>query len=342
MKIVTIGIDLGKNVFHLHGVNERGKVILKKKVSRSKLIETIVNIPSCLIGLEACSGAYYWAREFTKLGHTVRLMAPQFVKPYVKSNKNDYADAEAICEAVTRPTMRFVAIKEVEQQDILSLHRIRERLIKQRTALGNEIRSLLHEYGIVIRQGFTHLRKSLAELSDTIDSQLTPTIKRLIISLYEELNELQQRIIKYEKQIDSIYQQDERCQRLGSIPGVGKIIATAMVASIGNAHFFENVRQLAAWIGLVPAQRSTGGKSILLGISKRGDQYLRTLLIHGARSVLNYLKRKQIKTRQDQWLEELSARRGKNRATVALANKTARIIGVVLTKNQTYQPQLAS
>lgn len=342
MKIVTIGIDLGKNVFHLHGVNERGKVILKKKVSRSKLIETIVNIPCCLIGLEACSGAHYWAREFTKLGHTVRLMAPQFVKPYVKSNKNDYADAEAICEAVTRPTMRFVAIKEVEQQDILSLHRIRERLIKQRTALGNEIRGLLHEYGIVIRQGFTYLRKSLAELSDPIDSQLTPTIKRLIISLYEELNELQQRIIKYEKQIDGIYHQDERCQRLGSIPGVGKIIATAMVASIGNARFFENGRQLAAWIGLVPAQRSTGGKPILLGISKRGDQYLRTLLIHGARSVLNYLKRRQIKTRQDQWLEELSARRGKNRATVALANKTARIIWVVLTKNQTYQPQLAS
>jgi transposase len=261
MNIKTIGIDLGKNVFHLHGVNERGKVALKKKVSRSKLIETIANIPCCLIGLEACSGAHYWAREFTKLGHTVCLMAPQFIKPYVKSNKNDHADAEAICEAVARPTMRFVTIKQIDQQDILSLHRIRERLIRQRTALGNEIRGSLHEYGIVIRQGFTYLRKSLADLTDIPDLQLTPTMKRLMASLYEELDGLQQRIAGYEKQIDAIYHRDERCQRLGSIPGVGKIIATAMVASIGNACSFENGRQLSAWVGLVPAQHSTGGKS---------------------------------------------------------------------------------
>ena len=341
MKVIVIGIDLGKHTFHLHGVDDKGKIVLKKKVSRSRLMELVAKLSPCLIGMEACAGAHHWGRKFTKLGHTVKLMAPQFVKPYVKTNKHDHADAEAICEAVTRPSMRFVPIKDIHQQDILSIHRVRERLISNRTALTNEIRSLLHEYGIIIRQGVSHLRTSLKEILAAED-KITPMLKKTMHSLFEELNAIEERIMQYNQSLEVIYQQDERCQRIATIPGVGKIIATAMVASIGNAQAFQSGRQLAAWLGVVPAQHSTGGKQQLRGISKRGDCYLRKLLIHGARSVVNWLSRKKIKTFQEQWIESVALRRGKNKEVVALANKMARIIWAVLVKPQPYKAQYES
>jgi len=211
--IKVIGIDLGKHVFHLHGIDEEGRAVLKIKVQRSRLIKVVANLSPCLIGLEACAGAHYWAREFIKLGHAVKLMAPQFVKPYVKTNKNDHADAEGICEAVTRPSMRFVPIKSIDQQDVLGLHRVRERLMRNRTALANEIRGLLHEYGIVMRQGFSHLRRCLREVISQGSNSLTPMLQELVLSLLEELNMLEERIAFYDQKLEEIYQHDERCQQ---------------------------------------------------------------------------------------------------------------------------------
>jgi len=303
MKIRVLGIDLAKHVFQLHGADGQGRVVVRKRLTRAKVLAFIAQCEPCLIGMEACGGAHYWAREMKKLGHDVRLMSPQFVKPYVKSNKHDQADAEAICEAVSRPTMRFVPIKGIEQQDIQSLHRARELLIKQRTALCNQIRGLLGEYGLIVPQGVHQLRRRLPELLADGENMLTYPSRELFDELYQQLVWLDERIGLFDKKIAEVFRTNEACQRLGQIEGVGPMVATALYATVCQAKEFSNGRQMAAWLGLVPRQHSSGGKVVLLGISKRGDRYLRTLLIHGARAVISHVKNKE--GRRARWLQQL-------------------------------------
>ena len=335
MNITTIGIDLAKNVFQIHGADERGKCVLKKRVSRKELVETMANLPRAVVGIEAAGGAHYWARKLGELGHEVRIMAPQHVKPYVKSNKNDANDAEAICEAVSRPTMRFVPIKSVEQQDLQMIHRIRERLVKARTALVNETRGLLAEYGIVMPQGITKFRKTLFEVLASNKETLTSLASELLNDLYEELKTLDAQIEKHEKKLKQIYKSHPVCQKLSDIPGVGPLTATAIVSSIGDTKAFKNGRHFAAWLGLVPSQHSSGGKERLLGISKRGDTYLRTLLIHGARSAVRVVGNKT--DRRSLWTQALVERRGINKASVAFANKNARTIWALIAYDKKFQ-----
>ena len=335
MKISVLGIDLAKLVFQLHGVDEQGRAILRKKLSRTKLLAFIAQLEPCLIGLEACSSSHYWAREMKKLGHEVKLISPQFVKPYVKSNKHDAADAEAICEAVSRPSMRFVPIKEIEQQDIQSLHRARELLVKQRTALSNQIRGLLGEYGLIVAQGVNRLRKKLPKLLEDGDNTLSFQAREIFSELYQQLVWLDARVKVFDKKIEQVFRSKEDCQRLAKMEGVGPMIATAFYAAVHHAKEFSNGRQMSAWLGLVPRQHSSGGKQVLLGISKRGDRYLRTLLIHGARAVIFRIKDKE--SNRARWLKQLIERRGVNRAIVALANKMARMAWVILNKGECYQ-----
>jgi transposase len=335
MKVTTLGIDLAKSIFQLHGVNAHGKVALQKRVTRSKLLATVAQLPPCLIGMEACGSAQYWARELQQLGHTVKLISPQFVKPYVKGNKNDRRDAEAICEAVSRPHMRFVPLKNVESQDIQAIHRMRSRLIKERTALGNQIRGLLAERGIVMPQGITRLRKQLPVIVEDLNNALTPLGREVIRELYEEFVALDERVTRADNLVQRVFTQSAACQKLARVEGIGPVVATALVAAVGNAREFANGRHLAAWLGLVPRQCSSGGKERLLGISKRGDRYLRTLLIHGARATVH---RAQHKTdARSRWIMSLEQRRGKNIATVAIANKNARIAWVLLTSDAEYR-----
>jgi transposase len=335
MHCTILGIDVAKQVFQLHGVDERGQVVLQKRVSRSKLPETIAQLPACVIGMEACSSAQYWAREFQQLGHTVKLISPQFVKPYVKGNKNDSRDAEAICEAVSRPHMRFVPLKTVESQDIQALHRMRSRLVKERTALVNQVRGLLAERGIVIAQGITRLRKQLPVIVEEVGNALTPLSREVIRELYEELVALDKRITRADYLIKRVFADNESCQKLAQVEGIGPVVATALVAAVGNAKEFANGRHLAAWLGLVPRQCSTGGKERLLGISKRGERYLRALLIHGARATVHRARRKT--DARSRWIVSLEQRRGKNIATVAIANKNARITWALLTGDAEYR-----
>jgi len=310
------------------------KLVLRKRLTREALLPFIARLSPVVIGMEACGGAHYWARRFREHGHTVKLIAPQFVKPYVKSNKNDPADAEAICEAMTRPTMRFVPIKEVEQQDLQALHRARERVVKARTALVNEIRGLLGEYGIVLPQSVTKFRSDFLATLEAERTKLTALGQELFGQLYEEFGALEKRLAYYTAKLEAISAAHPVCQRLETIPGVGPLTATAMVAAVSDVTYFQNGRQFAAWIGLVPRQHSTGGKPRLLGISKRGDVYLRTLLIHGARATLRWIG---LKTdRRSQWVRGLIDRRGKNKAAVALANKNARIAWVLLKTDAVY------
>jgi transposase len=342
MKITTIGIDLAKNVFQAHGVNEHGKTEKKKQLKRGQVAEFFANLPPCLIGMEACGSAHYWARKLEGFGHTVKLIAPQFVKPYVKTNKNDAADAEAICEAVARPNMRFVPIKNVEQQAVLSLHRVRQGFVKARTAQANQIRGLLGEFGIIIPQGITNIAKRVPELIEDASNDLPGSFRLLVQRLMDHLNELDKQLDELEAQIKAWHRESAASCKLEKIPGIGPITASALVASIGNAKNFDDGRQLAAWLGLVPKQHSTGGKSKLLGISKRGDSYLRTLLIHGARSVILSASKKVDKSR---WLRKLMERRNPNVAAVALANKNARIVWALLANEREfrsdYTPALA-
>jgi transposase len=266
----VLGIDLAKRIFHLVGMDDAGHVVLRKRLTRDALMPYIAQLPPAVIGMEACGGAHYWARRFRTHGHTVKLIAPQFVKPYVKSNKNDPADAEAICEAVTRPTMRFVPIKEVDQQDLQSLHRARERVVKARIALVNEIRGLLAEYGIVLPQSVTQFRHTFLATLEAERTQLTPLSTELFGQLYDEFGALEKRLAYYTAKIEAIGAAHPVCQRLMTIPEIGPLTATALVAAVSNASAFKNGRQFAAWIGLVPRQHSTGGKPRLLGISKAG------------------------------------------------------------------------
>lgn len=334
MKITTIGIDLAKNVIQIHGVDERGNTLIRKQFKRNQVQPFFANLPPCLIGMEACASAHYWARKLQALGHSVKLMAPQFVKPYVKTNKNDAADAEAICEAVGRPTMRFVPIKNGEQQAVLALHRARQGFVKARTAQANQIRGLLSEYGIVIPQGIGHIAKRLPEILEDGENDLPSVFRQLLQRLGQHLKELDRQVGELEVQIQIWHQENDVSRKLAQIPGIGPITASALVASIGDAKSFENGRQLAAWLGLVPRQHSSGGKPTLLGISKRGDTYLRTLLIHGARAMTRVAERKV--GHAESWLARLIGRRNKNVAAVALANKNARIVWALLAHERDY------
>jgi transposase len=337
MNITRMGIDLAKNVFQLHGVDKHENVVFRKQLKRSQMLEMFANKPPMLIGIEACGGAHYWARKLTKLGHTVKAMAPQHVKAYVKSQKNDKRDAEAICEAVSRPTMRFVSIKTEEQQDMQAIHRVRDRLVKARTALVNEVRGLLAEYGIVITYtGVPATRRGLLEAIENAENGLTTKMREILFDLNEELNEIENRIQRYLQKIHQHCTQDERVKRVMEVEGLGPISASAIVTAVGDAKQFKSGRDMAAWIGLVPTQHSSGGKEKLGGISKRGDKFLRTLLIHGARSVIRFCETKTDK--RNLWVNGLIARRNKNVATVALANKNARIVWSILAREEHYRP----
>jgi transposase len=335
MKITTIGIDIAKSVFHLFAVNKMGRYVKKKQLKRQQLLQYLARLEPCVIAMEACGGANYWAREMKDLGHEVKLIAPQYVKPYVKGNKNDYNDAEAIAEAAQRPTMRFVPIKSVEQQDIQNLHRQRERIKKARTALVNQVRGLLAEYGIVINKGVAAVRKGLPGILGEAENGLTMRGRGLFADLLEELRALDERFKQSEKQIEISNRGNEVCQRLDEILGVGPITASAVHAAAGDGKDFVNGRHFSAWIGLVPGQHSTGGKSTLLGISKRGNAYLRTLFIHGARAVLRHSANKT--DRFSLWAQALLERRGHNKACVAVANKIARMAWVIMAKGESYR-----
>jgi transposase len=336
MKITIVGIDLAKHVFQVHGVDERGKVVLKKQLKRHQVLPFFGNLPACLIGMEACGGAHHWARRLQAQGHTVRLMAPQFVKPYGKTNKNDAADAEAICEAVSRPSMRFVPIKSVEQQAVLSMHRARQGFVKARTAQANQIRGLLAEYGLIIPKGMAAITRGVPQILEDASNDLPHSCRALLQRLLEHLKELDGQAKELEAQITLWHRDNELSRKLAAVPGIGPVTASALVATVGDAKNFSSGRQLAAWLGLVPRQESSGGKTVLLGISKRGDAYLRTLLIHGARSVIYASGRK--KESMNRWLAELIQRRNSNLAAVALANKTARIAWALLARDRPFEP----
>jgi transposase len=335
MKITTVGIDLAKNVFQVHGVDERGKTVLRKQLKRAQVAVFFGNLPPCLIGMEACASAHSWGRTLQRFGHTVRLMAPQFVKPYVKTNKNDVADAEAICEAVSRPNMRFVPIKSIEQQAILSVHRVRQGFVKARTAQANQIRGLLGEFGLIIPQGISNVAKRVPELLEDASNELPVAFRQLIDHLTQHLKELDRQVKEFERQIIAWHRGSELSQKLEKIPGIGALAASALVASIADARSFENGRQVSAWLGLVPRQSSTGGKPTLLGMSKRGDAYLRTLLIHGARSAILAAQRNTQNT--NVWLTNLLTRRHPNIAAVALANKNVRTVWALLVHGREFK-----
>ncbi len=336
MEVTTVGIDLAKNVFRLHGCDTRGRAVLRKQLGRRQLLAFIARLPRCVVAMEACASAHYWAREIEKLGHQVRLINPRFVRPYVKANKNDASDAEAICEAAGRPAMRFVAVKTAAQQDVQAVHRAREQLVKSHTALMNQVRGLLAEQGIVIPQGSAHLHRALPRILDDGNNGLSGVMREIVSEIGERLKYIEERLRQYELRIQRLFRQDERCRRLAEVEGVGPLIATALVAAVGNATEFNSGRELAAYLGLVPRHRATGGRTTMLGISKRGDRYLRTLLIHGARAALrvNQLKR----TRRSVWVGRLKLRRGSNVAAVALAHKNARVLWALLRKGECYRP----
>ena len=340
MKITTVGIDLAKNVFQVHAVDERGAVVLRRQLRRDQMTAFFANLPPCVIGMEACGSAHHWARTLKSLGHDARLMSPQFVKPYVKSNKNDVADAEAICEAVARPDMRFVPVKSVEQQAVLSLHRVRQGFVKARTAQANQIRSLLGEFGLILPAGISHIAKRVPGLLEDAGNLLPGSFRQLITRLTEHLKDLDALVGEFEAQIKAWHRSSELSMKLEKIPGIGPLGASALVASIADANSFANGRQLSAWLGLVPRQHSSGGKPALLGISKRGDVYLRTLLIHGARSAILAAQRKAVNT--NVWLARLLGRRHPNVAAVALANKNARTVWALLAHGREFRPDYAT
>jgi len=337
MDITTIGVDIAKNVFQIYGVDAKGNKVLSKRLRRDELLPYMAQLPCCLVGIEACGGAHYWARAFTQLGHTVKLMSPRYVKPYIKTNKNDANDAEGCCEAVTRPTMRFVPIKTIEQQDILVLHKVRSRLVAQSTELQNQMRGLLAEYGIVIAKGESHLRNGLAKLLDPDNNQLTARAKVLFTELQQELFDLLKRVEHCDTALVEVVKANDSCKRLKTIPGIGDITSSALVATIGDAKNFKKGRCFSAFLGLVPKQSSSGEKTRLLGISKRGNTYLRCLLVHGARSVIYQVMKQQKDDKRSRWLRQLVERVGQNKAIVALANKNARTAWAILAHETSYQ-----
>jgi transposase len=336
-KITIVGLDLAKSVFQVHAADNEGMPVVRKKLRRGQVHEFFAGLSPCLIGLEACASAHYWARELQALGHEVRLIPPQYVKPFVKTNKNDAADAEAICEALVRPTMRFAAVKSAEQQSVLMLHRARELLVRQRTMLINALRGHCGEFGLVVAQGASKVTALIEMIEDPEDEDLPALARAALGSLVEQLRMTQIQILGLEKKLKAWHRTNEASRRLETIPGVGVITATALVATIGDASQFHSGRQLAAWLGLVPRQRSSGGKERLGRISKRGDGYIRRLLVHGARADLRWSKHR--KERRSIWQESLLARRPTNVVLVAMANKTARVVWAMLSRGETFRTE---
>lgn len=340
MEVTTIGIDLAKSVFQICGMNRAGKVVLTRKLKRADFSNFMAQQKNALVGMEACSSAHFWARELAKMGHECRLIPAQYVKPFVKTNKNDFNDAEAIAEAVQRPSMHFVPVKTAEQLNVQALHRIRERVVAERTALINEMRGLLSEHGVVMSVGSFKFRREIVEFLETkAAASISKFFQKLIRELYRELDAHDARVDFYDDQIKRIFEQNEVCQRIAKIEGVGPLISTAMVAAVGDAKAFKSGRQMSAWLGLVPKQHSSGGKTVLLGISKRGNPYLRTLLIHGARSAV--LRSKDKGDRRHQWINEKLKSRGPNKTYVAVANKNVRIIWKLMTSGERYEVRAA-
>ena len=337
-KVTTIGLDLAKSVFQVHGVNEAEQIVLRKRLRRGQVLTFFASLPPCLIGMEACATAHYWARELTAFGHEVRLMPPQYVKAYVKRNKNDAADAEAICEAVRRPSMRFVPVKTVEQQAALMMHRTRDLLVRQRTMTVNALRGHLAEFGLVAAQGIQGVTELILIVRDEADESMPTAARQLLKTIARQIDELATQIVAVERQILAWHKANLVSQRLATIPGIGPIIATAIAATVANPKEFRSGREFAAWLGLVPRQNSTGGKARLGGISKRGDSYLRRLLVNGAHAVL--LRSKAAKA--NAWLTQLRERKHRLVVAVALANKTARIAWAIMSGTEPYRPAAAA
>ena len=334
-KITTTGLDLAKTVFHVVCCDARGKLLKKKMLRRGQVLAYFSNIPACVVGMEACASAHYWARELEKLGHEVRLVAPKHVKAYVRGQKNDYNDALAIAEAVTRPDMRLVAIKTTDQQDIQALHRLRERRIQERTGLCNQLRGLLGEYGLIAPKGVNQLRRRIPEVLEDAENGLSNLFRSLLAQGYEHLKELDHHIEFYDQQVLTYNRQNAACQRLQTIPGFGPMVSSVFYSVVGNGQGYRRGRDVSAALGVVPRQHSSGGKPVLLGITKKGDRYLRSLLIHGARSVVSRAAGKDDPL--SLWVNRIRAQRGFNKATVALSNKLARIGWAVLANNTVYR-----
>lgn len=336
MEIMRIGLDLAKNVFEVYGVDEQEQPALRKTLKRSQVMKFFAQLNPCIVGIESCGSAHHWARKLRSFGHEVRMMAPQFVAPYRKSDKNDHNDAEAICEVAGRPNMRFVPVKTEEQQAVLMVHRVRSLMVGERTSLVNQIRGLLSEFGIVLPQGRCHVRSQLPSILEDAENDLPEVAREVFANQYERLCELDSKIDEYDKKIEALAKADEDAKRLMALEGIGPITATAIIASVGDITTFKNGRQFAAWLGLVPRQWSTGGRARHGRITKRGDVYLRTLLIHGARAVMRYLMNKD--DRKSEWVKAVRERRGFNKAAVALAAKHARILWAMLAKGSEYLP----
>lgn len=333
--IATIGIDLAKNVFQLHGVDASGKVVLRRSVKRREFLAFMAKLPACIVGIEACATAHHWARELRRLGHEAKLIPPAYAKAYVRRQKNDAADAEAICEAVTRPSMRMVPVKSAEQQGVLMLHRVRELLVGQRTALINALRGHLAEFGVVARQGKRHVAELVAVVADTADARLPEIARGALAPLLRQMQRLDQEIDGFDKRILAWHRNDEASRRLAAIPGIGPVTATAIVASVSDPSMFGSGREFAAFLGLVPRQSSSGGKERLGRISKMGDRYLRKLLVVGATAVLRYAKKGG--SPEKAWAEALLQRKPFKVVAVALANKMARVVWALLARGETYQ-----
>lgn len=338
MRITTIGLDLAKHVFQLHGIDDAGGIVVRKQLRRGQVLEFFAGLEPCLVGMEACATSHYWARQLQVLGHQVRLMPPQYVKAYVKRNKNDSADAEAICEAVTRPSMRFVPIKTVDQQAALVMHRSRDLLIRQRTMLVNALRGHLAEFGVIAAQGINKIGDLEAVLVEECDERIPEALRGVLIVFLDQLADLNRRIDEIELRIRRWHTQSDTSRRLATIPGIGVITATAIAASVPDGSVFRSGREFAAWLGIVPRQNSTGGKQRLGGISKRGDGYIRRLLIIGAQAVLRWSTAK----RSDPWVIGLLARKPRMVAAVAVANKMARIAWAIMIRNTKYRPSAAT
>lgn len=333
--IELLGVDLAKNIFQLWGTDLAGNCVLQRRVRRESLLEIIGALPPCRIGIEACTGAFFWQRRFEALGHEVKIIAPQYVKPFVKRQKNDLNDAEAICTALRQPNMRFVPKKTIEQQDIQSLHRARRRLVNHRTALVSQMRGILLDRGIAFAKSIGRARRVIPQIVADRDNDLTELCREMLGTLLAFLHEIDSRIHEFDRRIDGLFREIEACRRIARVRGVGPKIATAVIAAVGDGREFKNGRHMAAWLGLVPRQHSSGDRRILMGISKRGDQHLRTLLVHGARAVVRTAANKTDPF--SGWLNALKERRGMNRATVAVANKNARIIWALLRHGTAYR-----
>lgn len=326
MTIDVLGIDIAKNVFQLHGVNRHGRVALKRRVMRDQLLTVLTHIEPCTVAIEACTGAFDWARKFEALGHRVKIISPQYVKPFVRRQKTDGNDAEAICTAAGQPHIPLVPPKSIEQQDIQALHRARQRLVNHRTAVVSQLRGLLLDRGFAIGKSITRARRAVPEILADLHNALTPLAREAMHELYDLLRDLDRRIAVFDKKIEQVFRASPACQRIAVIKGVGPKTATAIVAAVGDGKEFKNGRHFAAWVGLVPRQHSSGDRTMLMGISKRGNQHLRTLLVHGARAVVRTARHRTDPA--NRWVNQLRERRGYNRATVAVANtERARAIG---------------